>query len=223
MFAQTAAVLRREATLEIRRPGRTSALAFFAAALLLLVAFASPSEGALRALAGGTLWVALLLVATRATDQSWTADLESGALEAMVLWPVDARALFLGKALAQTAVLLVVAAVTAPLLVAMYDARVASLSPMLIGVIVAGCFGIAAPATLLGAMTGQARGGSVLLPLLLFPLLVPGILSAARATMVLLEGDPMGQGDDWLRILLAFDIVQWSAGLLLFGRVVEDG
>jgi heme exporter protein B len=217
------AVLWREASLELRRPGRTSALAFFAAAVALLIAFASPSEAALRELAGGTLWVALLLVATRSSDQSWSADLEEGALEAMVLWPVDPRALFLGKALMQTAVLLAVAAVCAPLLVALYDARVRADGPLLGAVIVAGCLGIAAPATLLGAITGQARGGSVLLPLLLFPLLVPGILSAARATMVLLEGDPMGQGDDWLRILLAFDAVQWSAGVLLFGRVVEEG
>ncbi len=216
-------VLRREALLEWRRPGRWSSLVFFSAAVVLLVAFASPSEAALREQAGGTFWVAILLASTRAVDQAWQVDLENGALEALVLWPVEPAVLFYAKVLALTATLTTVALATGPLILGMYDAPLRGDVGTLLLLLVTGCAGLAAPATLLGAMTAQARGASVLLPLLLFPLVVPALLAAAKGTSVLLEGDPMGQAPAWLGILVTFTALHWSLGGLLFGRIVEDG
>jgi len=63
----------------------------------------------------------------------------------------------------------------------------------------------------------------VLLPLLLFPLVVPALLAAARGTTVVLEGDPMLQGNAWLGLLVAFNAIHWSLSGLFFGRVLEDG
>jgi heme exporter protein B len=62
----------------------------------------------------------------------------------------------------------------------------------------------------------------MLLPLLLFPLIVPVLLAAARATSLVILGDPMGQGASWLRLLAAFDAIYWSLCGLLFDRVVEE-
>jgi heme exporter protein B len=62
----------------------------------------------------------------------------------------------------------------------------------------------------------------VLLPLLLFPLIVPALLSSVKATSLILTGDPMGQLPSWLGLLTAFDVLYWSLCGLLFGRVVED-
>lgn len=63
----------------------------------------------------------------------------------------------------------------------------------------------------------------MLLPLLLFPLVVPALLSAVKATSLVLTGDPMGQLQSWLGLLTAFNLIYWSLCGLLFGRVVEDG
>ena len=60
------------------------------------------------------------------------------------------------------------------------------------------------------------------LPLLLFPLIVPVLLSAVKATSLLILGDPMGQVAGWAKLLLAFNLIHWSVCGLLFGRVVED-
>ena len=220
---QTLEVLRKELLVEWRSPARISGLFAFALALLLMVAFASPSESALRNSAGGTLWLGLLLASTRSMDQSWAAEIEHDAAEGMLLWPVDPRAIFYGKALANTLVLLVVAIGLFPLLVALYNVDVRADPVMLLGFGVLGTAALAAPGTLYGLMTARARGSSVLLPLLLFPLVVPALLAAARGTTVVLEGDPMLQGGAWLGLLLAFNAIHWSLSGLLFGRVLEDG
>ncbi len=103
----------------------------------------------------------------------------------------------------------------------LYDAgtmRVAGL----VGVILLGAAGLAAPGTLYAAMTSQTRARQTLLPLLLFPLVVPVLLAAVKATSLLILGDPMGQARSWALLLVAFDAIHWSLAGLLFSRVVED-
>lgn len=223
VVGQTVNVLRKELLVEWRSPSRISGLFFFALALLLMVAFASPSEGALRDLAGGTLWLGLLLASTRSMDQSWATETEHDAVEGLMLWPVNPVALFYGKAIANTIVLIAVAVALLPLLIALYQVEPKADPVMLAGVLVLGCAALAAPGTLYGLIVARARGSSVLLPLLLFPLVVPALLGAARCTTVLLEGDPMLQGGAWLQLLALFNALHWSLSGLLFGRVLEDG
>ncbi len=222
-LTQTFDVFRKELLVEWRSPARVSGLFFFALAMLLMVAFASPSEGILRMQAGGTVWISLLLASTRSMDQSWATEMEHGAAEGMLLWPVEPVAIYYGKALANTVILLTVAIAIFPLMVALYDVPVRGDVSMLVALAVMGCASLAAPGTLYGLITAQARGASVLLPLLLFPLVVPALLAASRGTMVVLEGDPMMQGGSWLSLLVAFNAIHWSLSGLFFGRVLEDG
>src|SRR5690606_38029767 len=128
-------------------------------------------------------------------------ETEHGAIDGLVLWPVDPRAIYYGKAIANTLVLAVVVTALLPLVIAVYDAPLRGDLLHLLGFVVLGCAAIAAPGTLYGLITAQARGSGVLLPLLLFPLVVPALLAAAKGTGVVMEGDPMGQGPSWLGLL----------------------
>lgn len=223
MIRQIGGVLAKELLVEWRSPARLSGLFFFSLALLLMVAFASPSEAALRHQAGGTLWIGLLLASTRSMDQSWASETEHDAAEGLMLWPVDPRSLFYGKAIANTLILLAVATALFPLLIGLYQVEVHADPARMAAVLVLGCAALAAPGTIYGLIVARARGSSVLLPLLLFPLVVPAILASSRCTTVLMEGDPMLQGDSWLALLVAFNAIHWSLSGLLFGRVLEDG
>jgi heme exporter protein B len=71
-------------------------------------------------------------------------------------------------------------------------------------------------------MTAQARARQTLLPLLLFPLVVPVLLASVKASSLVILGDPMGQMRAWSLLLVAFNLIHWSLCGLLFGRVVED-
>jgi heme exporter protein B len=89
-------------------------------------------------------------------------------------------------------------------------------------VILLGAAGLAAPGTLYAAMSSRARAKQTLLPLLLFPLVVPVLLSSVKATSLLVLGDPMEQLPSWLTLLACFDAIYWSLCGLLFARVVEE-
>jgi heme exporter protein B len=223
LIRQIGAVFAKDVLIEWRSPSRWSGVFFFALALLLMVAFASgPGAVTLRKQAAASLWIALLLASTRSLDRSFAVELENGALEGMVTWPVDPRAIFYGKALANTALLAAVALAVCPLAIALFDAPVRGNLLHFGAFLGLGCAALAAPGTLYSLLTSQARGASVLLPVLLFPLVVPALVSAARGTAVVLEGDPMVQAPSWLGLLAAFNAIHWSLSGVLFGKVVEE-
>ena len=119
-------------------------------------------------------------------------------------------------------VLLVVACALTPLVIAVFDTPIRGEFWQLVLFLVLGCTALAAPGTLLAGITSRARGSSVLLPLLLFPLVVPALMAAARGTTVVLEGDPMGQSPGWLGVLVLFNAIHWSISGVLFRFVVEE-
>jgi heme exporter protein B len=84
-----------------------------------------------------------------------------------------------------------------------------------------GIAGLAGPGTLYAAMAARARGRDAMLPLLLFPLVIPIVLASVKATHLVFFGDPMDQLSGWLRLSVAFDVIYWSLGGLLFGKVID--
>ena len=216
------AALRKDLLLQWR--GRVQMVAIFAfgAATLLLFSFAiGPDSLALRQHAAGFLWLGLLLASTLSLADSFERETEEAALEGTLLSPASGRSLYYSKALANWLQLALLGAALVPVMVVLYDAGTLRLLSLL-AVILLGTAGLSAPGTLYAGMTAQARGRQTLLPLLFFPLVVPVLLAAVKATSLLILGDPMGQLRPWATLLLAFDVIHWSLGGLLFGRVVED-
>ena len=214
--------LRKDLLLQWRGRAQIVAIFTFGAATLLLFSFAiGPDSVALRQHAAGFLWLGLLLASTLSLAESFEREMEEQALEGLLLLPASARALYYGKAVANCAQLALIGAALVPVMVVLYDAGTLRLFSLL-GVIVLGTAGLSAPGTLYAAMTAQTRARQTLLPLLLFPLVVPVLLAAVKATSLLILGDPMGQLRPWASLLGAFAGVQWALGGLLFGRVVED-
>jgi len=216
------AAVRKDLLLQWR--GRVQAVAVFAfgAATLLLFSFAiGPDSLALRQHAAGFLWLGLLLASTLSLAESFEREMEEQALEGLLLLPAEARSLYYGKALANWGLLALLGLALVPVMVVLYDAGTTRLFA-LAGIILLGTAGLSAPGTLYAAMTAQTRGRQTLLPLLLFPLVVPVLLAAVKATSLLILGDPMGQLRPWAMLLFLFDAVHWALGGLLFGPVVED-
>ena len=217
-----AAALRKDLLLQWRTRAQVVAIFVFGASALLLFSFAiGPDTAALRQHAAGFLWLALLLSSTLALAESFQSEMEHRALEGLLLLPADARALYYGKAIANALQLTLLGVALVPVMVVLYDAGTARL-PALLGIIVLGSAGLSAPGTLYAAMTAQARARQTLLPLLLFPLVVPVLLAAVKATSLLILGDPMGQIRSWAVLLVSFNLIYWSLCGLLFERVVED-
>ena len=126
------------------------------------------------------------------------------------------------SASSRPAQLLVLGVALVPLSLVLFGTTVQGSWPALLGFLALGTAGLAAPGTLYSAMTSRAKGKDVMLPLLLFPLIVPVLLAATKGTNLALQGDPMNQMGSWATILLCFDLVYWSLCPVLFGRVLDD-
>ena len=217
-----AAALSKDLLLQWRTRAQVVAIFVFGASALLLFSFAiGPDTSALRQHSAGFLWLALLLSSTLALAESFGHEMEHRALEGLLLFGASPRALYYGKALSNWAQLSLVGMALVPVMVVLYDAGTTRVASLFL-VILLGTAGLSAPGTLYAAMTAQARARQTLLPLLLFPLVVPVLLASVKASSLVILGDPMGQMRAWSLLLVAFNLIHWSLCGLLFGRVVED-
>ena len=216
------AILRKELLLQWRTRSQLMAVFVFGAAALLLFSFAiGPNSEALRTFSAGFLWLGLLLSSTLTLAESFHAEMENRALEGLLLLPASARAIYYGKTIANWIQLALLGMALVPVMVVLYDAGTTQLIRLLL-IILLGSAGLSAPGTLYAAMTAQVRAKQTLLPLLLFPLIVPALLASVKATSLVILGDPMRQGGSWISLLGAFVAIYWSLCGLLFGRVVEE-
>ncbi|MCA2980247.1 MAG: heme exporter protein CcmB [Myxococcaceae bacterium] len=216
-------VLKKDWQIEWRTRARLTALLFFSLATLLLFSFAmGPDVTTLRAHAPGYLWLGLLFASVLSLGESFRVEAENQALTGLVLTPVEPRAIFLGKVLGNASLLFGLSLVLLPVTVALYDVDLGRAPLKLLLVLFLGCLGISAPGTVYSAISANARARDVMLPLLLFPVLVPLLLAAVSATKFTLAPDPQEQLGSWLRLLTAFDLIYLSVGFLLFPKVVEE-
>ncbi|RKG83120.1 transcriptional regulator [Corallococcus sp. CA049B] len=223
LLTTTLVLMRKDLLIEWRTRARLNALVFFAMATLLLFSFAlGPDTKLLERNAGGYLWLAILFASVLSLGESFRVETENACLDGVRLAPADARAIFLSKALGNALLLLALAVVLVPVMVALYGVRIVTGVGDLAGILVLGSLALSAPGTVYAAISSNARARDVLLPLLLFPLVIPALLSAAKGTTLVLQGDPMQQLGSWQGLLLGFNLIYWGVGFLLFPRVIED-
>jgi heme exporter protein B len=223
LFATVLIVLRKDLLIEWRTRARLNALIFFALATLLMFNFAlGPDTTLMRAHAAGYLWLGILFSSVLSLGESFRIEAENLSLDGLKLAPADARAIFIGKALGNTLMLWLLSLVLLPVTIALFDVKVTLGIPALIGILLIGSLAISAPGTVYAAIASNARARDVLLPLLLFPILIPALLGCVKASALIFEGDPMNQLPSWLRLLVAFNVIYWALGFVLFPRVIED-
>ncbi|MGH7482653.1 MAG: heme exporter protein CcmB [Longimicrobiales bacterium] len=220
---RAATVAWKDLTTEVRTRANFNGIVFLAGTTLLLFGFAlGPDTVTLRTAAAGILWLTVLFSGVLAFNRSYALELEDGALEQLLLYPGDRRSIFLGKAAANLVFVLLVELVLVPVAAVLYGLPLLESAGALAAVFLLGTIGFVTLGTFYAAMASRVRAREVLLPLLLFPMLVPVLIAAVEATAVLLVGDPMGIAAQWLKLLAAFDVIFLAASWLAFDYVIED-
>ena len=216
------AVAWKDLTAERRTKANFNAVLFFTSLILLLFGFAlGPDQQALKDAAAGILWLTVLFGGVLSFNRSYEMELEGGALEALLLYPGDRRALFVGKLLANLAFLVLIEVILVPVAAILYDLPLVR-GGGFFGVLLLGTVGFVTLGTFYAAMASRVRAREVLLPLLLFPMLVPLLLSSVEATKALLVGNMMGDAASWIRLLVVFDVIFLVATFFAFEYVIEE-
>lgn len=222
-LSRVAAIAWKDLTTERRSKAGFNGVVFMAAITLLMFGFAlGPDPAPIRNAAAGLLWLTVLLSGVLAFNRSYELEIEAGALDALLLYPGGRWPIFAGKLLANLAFVILVELITVPIAGVLYDLPLLTPLPGLAGVLFLGTVGFVTLGTYYAAMASRVRAREVLLPLLLFPMLVPLLVAAVGATKAVLVGDPMGYGGAWIRLLAAFDIVFLAATFMTFDYVIGE-
>ena len=220
LVRQASAMAWKDLRIEARGRHLVASVLPFAVTLLLAFGLAlGPGLTFLQRTAPALLWIAVLFSAVLSSRQAFQVETEDDALEGLVLSPVDRAAVFLGKAGAVAAGLLVLEAVVVALVVLLFDVGFGGGVLSTAGALVLGTVGLAAVGSLFGVMSASPRAREAVLPLLVLPLATPALLGGIRATELAAAG---GGAASWLGLLLAFDLVVLALGTLVFGYLVED-
>lgn len=190
---------------ELRRREYFNSLFFFSLLVLFLFSFALGTKPELlREVAPGLLWLVVLFSASMALERSFYTELDAGCLEGLRLYAVSPRALFLGKLFSNFFFIALVQLLVTAAMFFLFDLR-AHFGFRLLAIFFLGDFGLATLGTFYAILTAKTRARQVLLPLLLFPMLVPLLLGSVHATSYTLYGDPFGEAKTWIQLMLVFD------------------
>jgi heme exporter protein B len=221
-FDRVRAVAWKDLTAERRTKANFNSVAFLGALILLLFGLAlGPDSNTLRDVAAGVLWLAVLFSGVLAFNRSYQVELDGGALESLLLYPGARWTIYLGKLIANLVFVGLMEIIVIPVAAVLYHIPVPERWLALLAVVALGTFGFVTLGTFYAAMASRSRAREVLLPLLLFPMLVPVLLAATEASSALLIGDPMANSGGWIRLLIAFDVIFFVASLFAFEYVIE--
>lgn len=216
-------IIRKDLLQEFRSKAVIVATVFFATIVLFILALAlGPEQGILQRAAGGILWTSLAFASVIASAQSYQNELQAGAWQQLLLYPLPRFTLYLGKLFANWLYLLFLASLIAIVVLLFIAGGVVANIWLFLLTLCLGTLGLAIIATFYAALTANLRARESLLPVLMFPIIIPVLLATVRATNELLRSGALIVAADWLRFLAGFDLIYLLICALIFRFVVDE-
>jgi heme exporter protein B len=172
--------------------------------------------------APGVLWTIFAFAGMLGLHRTFGLELQTRAMDGLLLAPIPREAIFLGKALANLAYVSAVLAITIPAVVLFYNLEFGSGLLVLGGIGILAAIGLVTVGTLFSSMTVHTRFAELLLPMLALPFFIPVVVPAAQASAKLLVGGALSTVMPWIQLLVAFDLMFGVACVLAFPFTIED-
>jgi heme exporter protein B len=219
-LAQILAIIRKDILTELRTRESITAMAVFAVMAIVMFNFALRLRiDSFRPLTPGILWVTLVFAGTLGLSRSMLGEQINQCMDGLLLAPCDRSVIFLGKAITNVIFILVVALIVVPVMAILFDESL--IQPGVWLVVLLGVIGYSGAGTLIATMAASTRAREVFLPILLFPLALPLLVAAVIATSGFIDKLPLSDFAPWIGVEVAFIVMFWTAGTLLFEYLVE--
>jgi heme exporter protein B len=214
---QTLTIASKDLQSEFRTKEAVNASLSFALVILLLFSFAfDPTSETTREISGGLLWLVFAFAGALILNRSFARELVNDCLDALICSPVPGAALFLGKVLANYVLLLAIEIVCLPVFGIFYNVRWYQQPAGLALVLVLGTWGITVVGTVFSALTVNLRLRELMLPMLVYPMMIPCLMASIQLTTPLIAGQPItGDLMAWLRLLAGFDMIFTALAVFL--------
>ena len=216
-----AAIIWKDLAAELRSRELLSAMLVFALLVILIFNFSLELDAQARAtVTAGVLWVTFAFAGTLGLNRSMAMEKDRGCLDGLLLAPVDRSAIYFGKAIGNLIFMLIVEAIVLPVYSVLYSVNL--FIPGLLLIILLGSIGYVAVGTLLSSMAIQTRTRDVLLPILLFPLIIPVMIAAVKGSTGFLQAVAIADILPWLNLLIVYDVVFIAVAFMVYDYIVEE-
>jgi heme exporter protein B len=216
-------ILYKDILIELRTKELLSAMFTFAILLLVIFNFAfSLSTEVIKFAAPAILWVSFTFAGVLGLSRSFAIEKEGNSIMGLLLTPVDRSILFFGKMIGNFIFVIIVEFIILPLFSLFFNFSFTDVLLPLLLVIILGTIGFVSVGTLFSAVALNTKLREVLVPILLFPIVIPVIVSAVKLTGSILEGEPMWFNDSALQILISFDLIFIAICAVTFEYVLEE-
>ncbi len=224
-------IARKDLKAEFRTKQMLNSMMIFALLVIVIFSFAFGNEASIFVqginkkvvdlLAPGMLWIAFTFAGMLGLSRSFSGEKEEGCLEGLKLCPVDRSDIYTGKVISNAVLMFLMEITTIPIFIILFSYDVKNI-PGLMLVVILGTFGFIFVGTLLSALTVNTRTRELLLPVILFPVLIPVILSAVTATGKMLGSGDLSDAAGELQVLAVYDIIFFVVAQLVFEYTIED-
>lgn len=217
------AILRKDVLMELKKWEILTSMVLFSllAVVLFHLSLGKSIENS-PSVAGGVLWITFVFAGVLGLNKSFQGEKENRSIDALLLAPVGVESVYLGKAAANFLFLIVSECATVFFFAVFFRLDNFQIWFRVAPLIAINTLGICSVGTILAGMAVSTKHREVLLPVLLYPLIVPLVISGAKGTEVLLRGKMLAEISGWLKISAAFDIIYIVVPLLIFEHVLKE-
>jgi heme exporter protein B len=195
----------------------------FAGLVIVVFSFAfDPANNTTKAVIPGVIWVIIVFAGILGLNRSFISEQRNDTIQGLLVAPMEAASIYLGKFLANFIMMLAVELVSIPFLFLLFDFKFLGSLPYFILVVFLGTFGFIAIGTFLAALAANSKSSEMLLPLLLFPITTPILIGVVQATRIILTNmEKLSSALAWIQLVAAYDVIFFVVCFLLIDYVLE--
>ena len=220
---QALVITRKDLRAEMRTKETLNAAVSFSISVLLLFSFAlDPTPEQTAEIGGGILWMIFLFAGTLVFNRSFARELPNDCLDALISSPASSAAIFLGKCFAGFLLMLIVEILSIPVFTLFFGGKIFDQLPPLAVTLITATWAVTIMGTTFSALTVNLRLRELMLPVLVYPMLLPAMLGAFKILTALVAGQPFEEDAQWLRVLIGFDVIFTSLALALADSILVN-
>ena len=221
-FNQIGTLIRKDLTSELRTKEMLSSMLIFAMLTTVIFSFAfDPDTETVKKVFPGIIWVAFIFAGIMGLNRSFGGERNNDCILGLMLSTTDRGVIYLGKTISNLVFMYIMEGITLPILFVLFDYRLKGPLLLLVTVVLLGTWGFIAVGTFMSAMAVNTRNSEILLPIILFPLIVPVLIAAVQATGIIVNGGNWADAVNWFKIMGAFDVIFTVIPWLLFDYLLE--
>ncbi|MFQ5484028.1 MAG: heme exporter protein CcmB [Desulfobacterales bacterium] len=208
---------------ELRTKEMILSMCLFSFLVLIIFSFALGAKVMnLKTIVPGILWVVFIFSGLMGLGRAFGAERDRGTLPGLLLCPLSPWGIYLAKMAGTFIFTAIMEIFTLSIFIVLFNLNLLPFLLPISLIIFLGTLGFSTIGTLFSAMSAATRARDTILSILVFPITVPMLISAVKATETIMSGKPVAEAYPSLKILIAFNLIYLLLAFLTFTFIIEE-